>query len=242
MIETRHRIPGRVRLRIRQLAHNGALAWRLEQRLTRVEGVADVACNLGCASLVLRYRESLLGQAELEAIILGVLHAPEDDEADPAGQTIACLGCQRATRKGREHRSWLGRILGFGLLCGYLAYVLIREHVLKRPVTQSPLSLTGLIALAGALPLLRDAWHETFTEKRFTIHQFLAFSLLLAILVGEALTAFEIIFVLHGGQLLEAYVANRSRREIRRMLALSIKDAPRTRRSARRWRRCVRAT
>lgn len=225
MIETRHQIPGRVRLRIRSLAHNGALAWRLEQRLSAVAGVMDVDCNLGCASLRLRYRESLVGRAELEAIILAVLDEPTSATTpDPSHAPIACQGCRSVMRKGKEHGSWLGRILGFALLCGYLCYVLIREHILKRPVAQSPLSPAGLIALAGALPLLRDAWHETFVEKRFTIHQFLAFSLLLAILAGEALTAFEIIFVLHGGRLLETYVANRSRREIRRMLALSIKD------------------
>lgn len=45
--------------------------------------------------------------------------------------------------------------------------------------------MTGIVALAAAVPLLRDAWHETFVEKRFTIHQFLAFSLLLAIGFGR---------------------------------------------------------
>jgi cation-transporting P-type ATPase C len=73
--------------------------------------------------------------------------------------------------------------------------------------------------------LLRDAWHETTVENRFTLHQFLAFSLLLAIGFGEAVTAFEIIYVLAGGRLLELFVAERSRRAIRNMLALSIKDA-----------------
>ncbi len=226
MIEIRHRIPGRIRLRVRPLARNGALAWQLEQRLSAVDGVLDVDCNLGCASLILRYRESLVNQAELEALVAAILREPVQFEmTSSAAQTpILCQGCQPQHRQDRGRRSWFWRLVGFGLLCGYLGYVLVREYVLKRPLSQSPLSLTGLVAFAGALPLLRDAWHETVVEKRFTIHQFLAFSLGLAILAGEALTAFEIIFVLHGGRLLETYVANRSRREIRRMLALSIKE------------------
>ena len=66
--------------------------------------------------------------------------------------------------------------------------------------------------MVAAVPLLKDAWKETFEEKRFTIHQFLAFALLLGIFAGEALTAFEIIYVLRGAKLLEDYAADRSRR------------------------------
>jgi len=226
MIRTRHQIPGRVRLRIQPLTGNHALASRFERHFSGVDGVLEVSCNPGCASLALRYQESLIDAAALKSMIDAILldpmcAEPADAETDTA---IQCRGCRQTTQKDKKNGSWFWRLLGFGLLCGYLGYVLVREHLLKRPVAQSALSPTGLIALIGALPLLRDAWHETFTERRFTIHQFLAFSLVLAILVGEALTAFEIIFVLHGGRLLETYVANRSRREIRRMLSLSIKD------------------
>ena len=42
---------------------------------------------------------------------------------------------------------------------------------------------------------------------------------------GEALAAFEIIYILRAGMLLEDYVANRSRRAIRKMLEVSVKDA-----------------
>ena len=51
------------------------------------------------------------------------------------------------------------------------------------------------------------------------------FSLVLGIFLGEALAAFEIIYILRAGMLLEEYVANRSRRAIRKMLQLSVKDA-----------------
>jgi manganese/zinc-transporting P-type ATPase C len=77
------------------------------------------------------------------------------------------------------------------------------QEPLKTPLAGGAASLTGIVALVAALPLLRDAWHETVAEKRFTIHQFLTFSLLLAIGFGEAMAAFEIVDVLRGGRLLE---------------------------------------
>ena len=48
-------------------------------------------------------------------------------------------------------------------------------------------------------------------------------TLLLAILFGEAMAAFEIIYILRGGMLLEEYVAKRSRNEIKNLIELDIK-------------------
>ncbi len=79
--------------------------------------------------------------------------------------------------------------------------------------------------MIAAVPLLKEAWRETFEEKRFTIHQFLALSLVLGIFMGEALAAFEIIYILRAGMLLEEYVVNRSRRAIHKRLEVSVKDA-----------------
>ncbi|RNE88658.1 cation-translocating P-type ATPase [Marichromatium sp. AB31] len=223
MIQIRHQIPGRIRLRIPALARNRPLADWIEHELGAVPGVEQATCNPGCASLVVRYGHSRLDPETIRAHLEAIIAHPIDPTrltCDPADGR--CRSCQRGAQ---DQTPTLGRILSLVLLAGYLGYVLIREHLLKRPVAQNPLSPTGVIALAGAIPLLRDAWHETFVERRFSLHQFLAFSLVLGILMGEALTAFEIILVLRGGELLEGFVANRSRRAIRRMLALSVKDA-----------------
>ncbi len=154
-----------------------------------------------------------------------LLNEPADRAAcEACGVDQAAHGRHASQDPAPSVAPWWARIGGFLLLTGYLGYVLVREYLLKRPVAAGALSLTGVVAMVAAIPLLRDAWRETVHERRFTIHQFLAFSLLLAIGFGEALTAFEIIYVLSGGRLLEQWVAGRSRREIRKMLALSVKD------------------
>jgi cation-transporting P-type ATPase C len=226
MIQIRHRMPGRERLRIRALYRNPALGARLEEVLDGTDGIRRVRAKTICGSLVVRYDRRKLDPEALRRLIAplaGEMHPANPVQAD--GITpLDCADCRKGMRP-RKKRSWLGRIGTVVLLTGYLGYVLAREYILKRPVAQGALSPTGIVSLVAAFPLLQDAWKETFEEKRFTIHQFLAFSLLLGIFVGEALTAFEIIYVLRGAKLLEDYAADRSRRAIRRMLELSVKDA-----------------
>ena len=231
MIRLRHSIPGRLRLSIAALRRNPPFGDQLYSTLSEVDGVIRVRINPVCGSLTVMWQRDRALRNDIEAALrplLGEPIPPARCDREPS----ACRACGQPGRasggpsrvRPRHRRSWLWRLLGFALLTGYLGFILVREHLLKRPVASGALSLTGGVALVAALPLLRDAWHETTVEKRFTIHQFLAFSLLLAIGFGEAATAFEIIYVLSGGRLLEQFVAERSRRAIRAMLALSIKD------------------
>ncbi|WP_462320919.1 heavy metal translocating P-type ATPase [Halochromatium sp.] len=246
MIRIRHSILGRLRLSITDLRYNQSLANELSAALTQLEGVVRVRINPVCGALIINWqRDRALGN-EIVAVLSTLLSEPipyaspswrrwrhqavlSSDDSNTDTDAIACRSCRHAGLDNRSmrraRRPWLWRLLGFAFLTGYLGFILVREYLLKRPVASGALSLTGVVALAAALPLLRDAWHETTVEKRFTLHQFLAFSLLLAIGFGEAVTAFEIIYVLAGGRLLELFVAERSRRAIRNMLALSIKDA-----------------
>ncbi|MFP4279244.1 MAG: heavy metal translocating P-type ATPase [Halochromatium sp.] len=242
MIRVRHSIPGRLRLSIRALRHNRPFADDLSVALTHIDGVVRVRINPVCGALIVNWQRDRPVRDEIEATLRAVLGEPilhpgpswRQRQAalgpagtDPNADSIACRACRQTgseRQRGMRH-PWLWRLLGFAFLTGYLGFILAREYLFKRPVASGALSLTGVVALVAALPLLRDAWHETTVEKRFTLHQFLAFSLLLAIGFGEATTAFEIIYVLSGGRLLERYVAERSRRAIRDMLALSIKDA-----------------
>ncbi|WPL17079.1 Copper-exporting P-type ATPase A [Thiorhodovibrio winogradskyi] len=228
MIRVQHSLPGRLRLRISILRHNPLLGERLNAGLLTLDGGVRVRINPACGALIVTWQPDRLRREEIEASLHALLGTPIP-AAHPSPRRIACRACRQGVGSTRQaavgRRSWLWRLLGFALLTGYLCVILVREHLLKRPLAGGAMSLTGGVALIAAVPLLRDAWYETTVEKRFTLHQFLAFSLLLAIGFGEAATAFEIIYVLTGGRLLERFVAERSRRAIRDMLALSIKDA-----------------
>jgi len=244
-MQIRHQIRGRIRLHVADLYRNPRLARRLEQRLGGVEGIRRVRTNPLSASLVVHYDPKRPVPTQLHRHIsdlVGERPVPRPGFSAPAaavaGMVAAlpglefglqpgaeCAACEpkKAEEQGKYY--WAERIGTFIALTGFLGYQLVRDHVYKNPLSESPLSLTGIVSLVSAVPLLREAWRETFHERRFTIHQFLAFSLLLGIFMGEAGTAFEIIYVLRGGMLLEEYVANRSRRAIHQMLEISVKEA-----------------
>ena len=244
MIEIRHSIPGRLRLGVPVLRYDRPLAEAIRTALCATEGVRQVRIAPACGSLLVCWGRDNPETRERVASVLETLleqslpPSPSDELSclwTTPGQspgpesscgTRICGAYGGESRVAPSRRSpWPMRVLGFVLLTGYLGFVLVRALLLKRPLAGGALSLTGIVALVAAIPLLHDAWHETVVEKRFTIHQFLAFSLLLAIGFGEAMTAFEIVYVLRGGRLLEQYVSERSRRAIGDMLALSVKDA-----------------
>ncbi|WP_058555134.1 cation-translocating P-type ATPase [Thiohalocapsa sp. ML1] len=240
MIEVRHSIPGRLRLGVPALRQDRQLADAIRTALGGMDGVVLVRINPACGSLLVGWRQADADGDERVAQVLEALLAQplprrhtqgaRRRRAAPAADdaTVACRACRTepgTPADAAPRNPWPVRVLSFVLLTGWLGFALVREFVLKRPLASGALGPTGLIALVAAVPLLRDAWHETVVERRFTLHQFLAFSLLLAIGFGEAMTAFEIVYVLRGGRLLEQYVSERSRRAIRDMLALAVKDA-----------------
>ena len=104
------------------------------------------------------------------------------------------------------------------------AYALVRQLFFGVPLAQGPLSVVALVAGAAAIPLLRHAWQD-MRQGRFTsLFPFLAATCVLAIFVGEALTALEVIWILRIGLLLEDYVADKSRKAIREILLVAEKN------------------
>lgn len=177
MIEVRHSIPGRLRLGVPALRHDRRLADAVHRALSGTEGVLRIRINSACGSLLVCWAcgdpdareriaaalETLLGQAVPRPAAALCPNPPPR----PQTATVACRACRAAPPTARSGRSpWPMRVLGFVLLTGYLAFALVRSLVLKSPLAGGALSLTGLVALVAALPLLRDAWHETVVEKR----------------------------------------------------------------------------
>lgn len=115
------------------------------------------------------------------------------------------------------------RLSGFYLfnalgLTLYMGYALFRRVLLKSPVPQTPLSLTGVVAIAGSIPLFWRAIADFRAGKRLGLFPFLTTASLVAVFSGEALAALEILWVLSIGMLLEETVTERARRGIRELL------------------------
>ncbi len=90
--------------------------------------------------------------------------------------------------------------------------------------TSLPPILTLSISLIAAVPLLKEAMQD-LKKRKFSLQAFMSFSLIGACFIGEINTAFEVIYILRGGMLLEQYASNRSKQQIQQLLNSEVKQA-----------------
>lgn len=180
-----------------------------------------------CASLVV-YFDPL--KSSLETILerLGeVLHvksvAPQLSVVASAhcSSTASCCACE-----ARVHSpvSWRSKIVGFIALSVYALILFVSESFLATTALAWLPVVTAVVAFVAAIPLFQEAL-EDIKAKRFSLQAFMALALIGAILGGEATAAFEIIYILRGGMLLEEYTAERSKKQIHELMALGVKKA-----------------
>jgi len=113
-------------------------------------------------------------------------------------------------------------IIGFLALAGYSVFLFVKEHILGVAIVASPFGAVAVVALVAATPLIKRSLAD-IKKKKVTLQTFLGATLLLTILGGEAMTALEIITILKGSELLEEYLTDRSKKEIRSLIEADVK-------------------
>lgn len=134
----------------------------------------------------------------------------------------SCTSCASCSLVSTKKESWTRKLVTFSILSGYALYLFISENILGLSIAATPFSLVAGISLIAAIPLLKEAYVD-IKNKKITLHSFMSFTLLLAIFGGEATAAFEIIYILRGGMLLEEYIAEKSKKEIHKLIELDMK-------------------
>lgn len=217
-------LDGRVRIKSEVFnASNASLLFDLLQPL-----VLEFRHNVLARSLILVYDHTTVSlealMARLEAHFGIHSSVPSPVELPLMAYCGSCSSCSSCEVKANTPQTWKSKLLTFGALSGYALYLFIKETLLGIAVVSSPFSLTAAVALVAAIPLLKEAYSD-LKAKRFTLQSFMAFSLIAAIFGGEVMAAFEIIYILRGGMLLEEYTAEKSKREIHNLIALEMKKA-----------------
>ncbi len=174
--------------------------------------VYTLRANAKCKSLVLYFDESKTNTKELIDYLTSLLpknFCKPTKEKNLSCSGVACSVCHPQTDLKKSAFS-------FGVLSIYALGVFT-------PIALPP-ALTLGVSLFAATPLLKEAWRD-IKKRKFTLQTFMSFSLIGAALLGEAETAFEVIYILRGGMLLEEYAANRSKAKVHELLNADIKKA-----------------
>ncbi len=228
-IRVKQSMPGRIRVRIRSLQYMRENCSRMEQHIARLEGVHGVEARLATGSLIVRFDSAILSARHILAAMVETLAAAKPvqnsrREAKNSPQAIiTCSGCDNCERIGEQAFSSKMRRVVF--LSGIMVWSLARTWIFRLPLMQTPLSFLGIAAIAGTLPLLKEAACDTAEKKKLTVKPFLAAGALATIGLGEAFSAIQILWIYNVAELTEDYVARRSRQAIRDILQVAPQNA-----------------
>ncbi|PIE57041.1 MAG: heavy metal translocating P-type ATPase [Desulfobulbus propionicus] len=222
-VKVKQSMPGRFRVRVTDLCRRRRQQTWMKTRLTGVTGVSSVETRFATGSVIVIYDdERTQMRTLLLEIVEQVLQPVIYPEAPPllSRQLQSCDTCltdsQQSFSQKRNRVIWLS---------GFMAYVGLRSWMFKLPLLQSPLSLIGVVAMAGIMPLLKEAADDTFTCHKMTVKPLLACGAVITIAMGEAFSALQILWIYNVAELTEEYVAQRSRQAIRDMLEVAPANA-----------------
>jgi cation-transporting P-type ATPase C len=216
-IRIQHAIAGRIRFKIPVIRFNADACRLYEARFAGMNGIRWAGANPNSASLIVSYDPGRISRRE----VMERLFAVTQDKRKRAVPHAPVLRPRPENDFRRDSlKSALQRFIGLSVLVGG---VFFRELFLKRIFAQSLFSPLGLVTALAALPLIRSGWKK-LKEGRLSLESFLGGSVFAATLAGEAKAALEILWITSAGELLQNWVAERSRRAIRDILEVTEKE------------------
>lgn len=213
-INIRHRSKGRLRIRISHFKKNPGLQQIWSERCSEIKEILNVRENLRCYCSVLEYDASLINEKDLLAeleILLGALPKENNNQ-------VTNIESENDVNLSTKH-SW-----SFAATSIVSGVALVCKSVFKIALSETFFSPLGIAVSLLTVPLITKAVKDTAESKRVTLHTFLGASCLLAVFMGEALTALEILWITEGADLLTDKITEKSRKSIKGILDVTAKD------------------
>ncbi|PHR27242.1 MAG: heavy metal translocating P-type ATPase [Desulfotalea sp.] len=222
-VTVKQSMPSRLRVRVKSIKNkvNGC-DW-MSERLRRLQGVLSVETRTLTGSVIVTFDPvDITIKGILAEVVEQVFH-PVMFKASVTSLGAAvkdCGACPCSSEKTFSDK--MRRVL---FLSGFLAYSLVKMWIFKLPLVQTPFSLLGAVSILGTLPLIREAVSDTIEKKKISVKPFLAFGSITTILMGEAFSALQILWIYNVAELTEDYVAQRSRQAIKDILQVAPQTA-----------------
>jgi len=214
----KHPIPGRMRIKSFSMRRNPPCCRIVSNGLREMAGIHDVSLNpLVGSALILYNKEKVNQKAILEK--LDELFSPcylldkKHSLAPVASPNIL------------KPKSLIKDVLEVAAFTCIMVYLFIKSVFGKTPPKETAFSLPAAAAAFFGYPVIKQAVRDGVDKKRISLHQFMAFTAIVAIFMAEAMTAPEIIFIMRVRTLIKDYITERSRRAVRNILSLHEKKA-----------------
>ncbi|CAN2047030.1 manganese/zinc-transporting P-type ATPase C [Candidatus Magnetomoraceae bacterium gMMP-13] len=216
-------IPGRLRIKVKAIRFAKVRASKLETWLSQQEGIKDIQARFKSGSVIFIYdSDKISPDVLLEFVAQGLGFNP----SQPKNRCVCGMECEvcRPVKKLKPKSSLFRKLMGVIALTGFVVYTVIKQVIFKSSVAQGPFSLVAIVSLVSSIPLFDHAIEDIRQGKTLSLFPFLASTTVLGTIMGEALTALEVIWILRVGMLLEEYVSEQSRRAISEILQVAAKD------------------
>ncbi|MCP4114573.1 MAG: cation-translocating P-type ATPase [Desulfobacteraceae bacterium] len=214
-LEVKHAIARRLRFKAKVIRFNPEAANDVVGALEGLPGITGLRANPKSASLVIRYDNAVVSEN-------AVIAAVRDYFAGKAEKKVQCA-CAKASDKTSGKDAIRSNAIRFAGLSAVTAGVFVKETILGGVIAQGLFTPLGVVVALAAIPLIKRGLDQ-IKEKRFSLEVFLGASILIACGAGEALAALEILWITSGGELLQSWITEKSRRSIRDILQVTAKN------------------
>ena len=212
-----HAVPGRLRVKVAAIRHNAEKAGVLANWLTLQQKIHQAHANPITGSVIVYYDPQAAQPEDMYPLLeQAVLDLPRLLDETPPWSSLPL----------EEVRIEAGEVLTWGIvkvaaITGFLGLNLLMSLIWGASFSSPVIAGAAVVA---SLPLWRQALLDFHKYRFIGLNPLLTTASILAISLGEAMTALEVVWILEIGQLLEEYVADRSRRAVKEILQVAAKN------------------
>lgn len=219
-VRVKQSIVGRIRVRVKSLERQSRRAAWMQRRLQSLVGVTQAETRFVTGSVIVLFDTEKTNSREILGEIVEQIFHPvsySDPDVRPLlNNAVSCANCDCGSEV-----TFSTKLRRVAWLTGAMVYSVIRLWVFRLPLIQTPLSLIGIAAIAGTVPLVKEAVADTLEKKKVTPKPFLAFGAIATLFMGEFFSALQLVWIYNVAELTEDYVAQRSRKAIRNILEVA---------------------
>lgn len=245
----RHNMKGRIRVSLKDARYEEEPLSFIQAKCLELEAIDSIRINPRCNVLAIYYKQHSISFQVIVDKVNSCMHEYltktygqlENSSAQnflPSMSEVSLYKkkyCPECTQKALKKKSNQLRqssaqdkdeslvrpaFLRFASLSFVMGAVIVKRVIFGATIAQTALSPLGIIAMGFSLPLIKEAYTQ-LKKKKVTLEGFLGFGAISATLAGEALTAFEILWINSGAELLTAWVTERSRNSISAILDMT---------------------
>lgn len=209
-----HSCNNRIRIQIPAYQRNADALDHLNNKIRDLTGITHIRVNQTISCMIFHFDMNQISQKtivqELENHLLQWL----SKNMSGGGFTL---------KSSKKENPLLKPLLNFLSISFVGISVLIRPLFTNKGLIQTPASMLGLISMLSALPLMKKCVKD-IQNRRISSGTILDVSVYASIFAGEILAAIEILWITHAGDLLQAWITERSRRAISSIARVSEKN------------------